>query len=68
MAHYKIKNPIEEHHKKILINAVQNPIEAYFLNGWNFLNNYKEVSNYASKILREKYNFSSSQISKMERI
>ena len=68
MAHYRSNNPIEEHHKKILIKAVQNPIEAYFLNGWNFLHNYKEVSDYASKILRDKYNFSPSQISKMERI
>jgi hypothetical protein len=68
MAHYKIKNPIEEHHKKILIDAVKNPIEAYFLNGWTFLKNYKEVSDYASKILRDKYNFSPSQISKLERI
>ena len=68
MSYCRSKNPIEEHHKKILINAVKNPIEAYFLNGWNFLHNYKEVSDYASKILREKYNFSPSQISKLERI
>ena len=68
MTKYRSKNPIEEHHKSILIKAVQNPIEAYFLNEWTFLKNYKEVSDYASKILKDKYNFSPSEISKLERI
>ena len=68
MSKSRSNNPIEENYKKLLIKAVQNPIEAYFLNGWTFLKNYKEVSDYASKILRDKYNFSPSQISKLERI